>query len=67
MKPEKHDEDRRTFLRGALTTGVAAAAAATSLNTVADLAPEDAANPSQEETGYRLTEHVKAYYESFSR
>ena len=67
MKPENHDKDRRTFLRGALVTGVAAATATTSLHTAADLAPKDAGTPLQEETGYRLTEHVKAYYESFTR
>lgn len=65
MKRKEHDKSRRAFLRNAAATGIAAGAAATSVDAVADLVPE--AGRQEREDGYRLTDHVKAYYKSFTR
>lgn len=67
MKRKDLDNDRRSFLRTALATGVAAGAV-TSVDAVAGLAPgSDGARESGEPDGYRLTDHVKAYYQSLKR
>lgn len=58
------DQGRRQFLRSALATGVAAGAAGASANAVAGLAPAVQPEP---QTGYQLTDHVKAYYQSLLR
>ena len=65
MKRKQHDKSRRAFLRNAAATGIAAGAAAASVDAVADLVPD--AGRQQQRDGYRLTDHVKAYYKSFTR
>ena len=65
VRGQDHDQGRRNFLRAAAVSGMAAGAATTSVDAVAGIAPEAPAEA--EEKGYRLTEHVKAYYESFNR
>ena len=59
------DKGRRAFLRNAVATGIAAGVASASADAVAGFTPE--AQVEDNERGYRLTEHVKAYYESFNR
>lgn len=63
-KPETHDTKRREFLRGSALLGASAtlvvgapAVAATQAET-----PEVTAQPAKEHKGYRLTQHVAAYY-----
>jgi Rieske Fe-S protein len=65
MKRKDHDKSRRAFLRNAAATGIAAGAAAASVDAVAEIVP-DAEEPEQK-NGYRLTDHVQAYYKSFNR
>jgi hypothetical protein len=65
MKPTKTDKSRRSFLRQVAATGVAAGAAAASVDAVAGAAPD--VDKTEEKTGYRLTDHVRAYYESLTR
>jgi len=65
MKHEQIDKNRRSFLQRAAATGVAAGAATTSLDAVAGMAAE--VDKVEEKQGYRLTEHVKAYYKSLTR
>lgn len=66
MKRKEHDKSRRSFLRRAAATGIAAGAAAASVDAVADIVPE-AGGGADRKDGYRMTEHVKAYYKSFTR
>jgi hypothetical protein len=67
MKSNDANQGRRSFLRRAVATGAAAGAVAASLDAVArQIAPTEEAKP-QGQTGYRETEHVKAYYESLTR
>ena len=66
MNRKQTDRGRRAFLRNAVTTGIAASAAAASVDAVAGLAPEGG-NEAEKASGYRLTDHVKAYYQSFTR
>ncbi|MBP2648462.1 MAG: hypothetical protein H6Q77_2086 [Gemmatimonadetes bacterium] len=67
MKHNEANQGRRSFLRRAVATGVTAGAAATSLGAVArQVAPATEVEP-QGQAGYRVTEHVKAYYESLTR
>ena len=66
MKRKDTDKSRRDFLRNAVATGVAAGAASTAANAVAGVLPEET-EATGKETGYRLTEHVQAYYKSFTR
>lgn len=65
MKRKEHDTSRRAFLRKAVATGIAAGATTASVDAVAELMPEEpkAAKP----TGYQVSEHVQAYYKSFTR
>ena len=67
MKHNEANQGRRSFLRRAVATGVAAGAAATSLGAVArQVAPAPEAEPPAQ-GGYQVTEHVKAYYQSLTR
>lgn len=65
MKREDIDKGRRSFLQRAAATGVAAGAATASLDAVASIVPD--ADKTEEKTGYQLSDHVKAYYESLTR
>lgn len=66
MKHHDANQERRSFLRRAVATSVAASAAAASLDAVArQVAPAE--DKPQEQTGYRVTEHVQAYYQSLTR
>lgn len=66
MKHNEANQGRRSFLRRAVATGVTAGAAATSLGAVArQVVP--AADEPQRQAGYRVTEHVEAYYQSLTR
>ncbi|MEA3275106.1 MAG: twin-arginine translocation signal domain-containing protein [Pseudomonadota bacterium] len=53
--------ERRQFFKGAAVAGGAALLAATGQTEAAAL-PADAGVQTQADKGYRLTEHVKAYY-----
>lgn len=66
MKHNEANQGRRSFLRRAVATGVTAGAAVTSLGAVARQVVPAADEPEQQ-AGYRVTEHVKAYYESLTR
>ena len=66
MKNSEANEGRRSFLRRAVATGVTAGAAAASLGAVARQVVPTAEEP-QGQAGYRVTEHVRAYYESLTR
>jgi hypothetical protein len=65
MKRKQHDTGRRAFLRSAVATGIAAGATTASVDAVAELMPED--RETTKPAGYRVTEHVNAYYKSFTR
>ena len=67
MKHNEANEGRRSFLRRAVATGVAAGAAATSLGAVARQVVPTGEEEPQGQAGYRETEHVRAYYESLTR
>ena len=67
MKPKKTDHHRRSFLRRAVTTGAAAGAATFSLDAAADALVTDRADAEEQRSGYRLSEHVAAYYKSQTR
>lgn len=67
MKQHDANQERRSFLRRAVATSVAATAAAASLDAVArQVAPAEGDKP-QEQTGYHVTDHVQAYYQSLTR
>ena len=65
MKRKTIDGGRRKFLRHSLLTGAAASAATVPLEGAAALIPED--NDSENHSGYRVSEHVKAYYRTLKR
>lgn len=65
MKATKTDQGRRSFLRRAAATGVAAGAAAASVDAVAGVVPDE--EKTEGKTGYRVSDHVKAYYKSLTR
>jgi hypothetical protein len=67
MKHDEANQGRRSFLRRAVATGVTAGVAATSLGAVARQVVPAAEGEPQREAGYRVTEHVRAYYESLTR
>jgi hypothetical protein len=67
MKPRKVNHQRRSFLRRAVTTGAAAGAATLSLDAAADALVMDRADAEQKTSGYRLSDHVAAYYKSQTR
>ena len=67
MKHDEANQGRRSFLRRAVATGVTAGAAATSLGAMARQVVPVAAEEPQGQAGYRVTEHVRAYYESLTR
>ena len=67
MKSTKTDHQRRAFLRRAVTTGAAAGAATFSLDAAADALVTDRADAEEQRSGYRLSEHVAAYYKSQTR
>ena len=54
-------QERRQFFKGAALAGGAALLAATGRSKAAEL-PADADVRPETDKGYRLTEHVKAYY-----
>lgn len=66
MKSKKVNRSRRSFLRRAAQTGVAAGAASISLDTMATVVP-NADEPERKEDGYQLSDHVQAYYKSQTR
>lgn len=55
---------RRTLFAGAGTVGALAAAAAVLPGTQAERTVNAAAGASESDHGYRLTEHVKRYYQT---
>ena len=59
---EKADLKRRKFLRGSLATGAGVAAVAVAPGQA--MAEATREEESKENKGYRLTEHVLAYYKS---
>jgi hypothetical protein len=67
MKHNDANQERRSFLRRAVATGVTAGAAATSLGAVAHQVVPAGEQEPQGQAGYRVTEHVRAYYESLTR
>ena len=67
MKHDEANQGRRSFLRRAVATGVTAGVAATSLGAVARQVVPAAEGEPQREAGYRVTEQVRAYYESLTR
>ncbi len=66
MKPKKVNQSRRSFLRRAAQTGVAAGAASVSLDAMATMVSETD-EPAENAAGYKLSDHVKAYYKSQTR
>lgn len=67
MKKQEVKQTRRAFLRGALITGGAAAAAiAAGDSLAAPQAPavKDAQPQSAESKGYHVTDHIRDYYKT---
>ncbi|WP_022951013.1 hypothetical protein [Leucothrix mucor] len=66
-KPEAHDSKRRAFLRGSVAAGAGATLVATGTATAS---PEPTIEVTKEEKparkGYRVTDHVAAYYRTLS-
>jgi hypothetical protein len=60
-------ESRRTFLRHTLAAGAGVTVAALASGTVLAVADADADKPEKTtKQGYRLTQHIAAYYQSAS-
>lgn len=66
-KSDKHDSERRAFLRGGAAVGAVAGLVATTpavASTVPVAEVETEVKPARK--GYRITEHVAAYYKNAS-
>lgn len=62
-KPEKHNADRREFLKKVGTAGAAAAGAALVSGQV-QAGSETEVVESTKASGYRETDHIKTYYQT---